>query len=244
MNRIKYILILFPVFIAVSCDKENQCIKTAGSETTEIRPISSTIETIELSDKINLYIKQDSLASLKVVGGENMLPLVYTDVNGKNLKIHSNNKCDFLRSYDYNLTVFLTVPNLKKIKYNGQGKIASVNTLVFPEFEIEANKATGSVNLALVTDNLKIMQHTGPSDFTFVGSAKKSYLYSIGNGWFHFENFSSNEVHINSHGTGDIIVQANISLLVELYAIGNVYYYGNPLLTISQHTGSGEIKRR
>jgi len=98
--------------------------------------------------------------------------------------------------------------------------------------------------MALITDYLKVLQHTGPADFTFYGSSKKTYLYTIGNGWFHFENFESDEVHVNTSGTGDVIVNAKSNLLVELYAIGNVYYYGNPTLTITNHTGSGEVKKR
>jgi len=242
-NHIVIALAFLAVF-SFSCDKDSKCLKTSGDNTSEIRTISSNFEVVELNDKINLYIKQDSVVSLRVEAGANLLPLITTEVSNNLLKIKSDNRCDFLRSYDKAINVFLSVPNLKKITYNGYGAINTVNTLTFPELVLEANKATGSIKMALITDYLKVLQHTGPADFTFYGSSKKTYLYTIGNGWFHFENFESDEVHVNTSGTGDVIVNAKSNLLVELYAIGNVYYYGNPTLTITNHTGSGEVKKR
>lgn len=238
-----FIALFFLAAFSFSCDKENKCLKTSGNNTIEERTISSNFETIELNNKINLVIKQDSIFSIKVEAGANLLPLITTEVVGNQLIIKSDNKCSFLRSYNKAINVFLSTPNLKKINYKGQGNIYSGNMLSFPDFTIEANKATGSVKMGLTTNYLRILQHTGPADFTFVGSANDTYLYSLGNGWFHFENFSSNNVHVNSGGTGDFLVKANTTLLVELYSIGNVYYFGNPVLTVSKKTGSGEIKK-
>lgn len=228
----------------VSCDKENSCVKTSGNNVVEDRTVSPSFENIELNDKINLIIRQDSVFSLKVEAGANLMPLITTEVANNQLVIKSDNRCDFLRSYDVPINVFLSTPNIKKITYKGQGNVSSSNTLTYPDFMIESDKGTGSFNLSLTTNNLKILQHTGPADFTVVGSAKYTYLYTNGNGWFHFENFSSDEAQVNTSGTGDVILKANNSLLVELYAIGNVYYYGNPALTISHHTGSGEVKKK
>lgn len=228
----------------LSCDKESKCVKSSGDNTIENRSVSSSFDVVELNNKINLIIKQDSIFSLKVEAGANLLPLITTEVSGNQLTIKSDNKCSFLRSYNKAINVYLSTPNLTKINYKGQGDILSSNTLTFPNVEIEANKATGSIHLGLHCNSLKILQHTGPADFTFVGESENTYLYSNGNGWFHFENFSSNHVHVNAAGTGDMLVQANNSLLVELSAIGNVYYYGNPTVTIASHSGSGEIKKR
>lgn len=239
-----FIALAFLAAVSFSCDKESKCVKSSGNDVVEERTISSSFETIELNNKINLYIKQDSVFSFKVQAGSNLLPLITTEVAGNQLTIKSDNKCSFLRSYDRAINVFLSTPNLKKIVYKGQGNIYSGNMLTFPDFTIEADKATGSVNMGLTTDYLRILQHTGPADFTFVGSSKKTYLYTNGNGWYHFENFSSDDAHVNTSGTGNVILKANNSLLVELYAIGNVYYYGSPTLTISNQTGTGEVKKR
>ncbi len=228
----------------LSCDKESKCVKSSGENTIETRTVNANFTEVVLNNKINLIIKQDSTFSLKVEAGANLLPLITTEVSGNLLTIKSDNKCSFLRSYNKAINVYLSTPNITKINYKGQGDILSANTLTFPNFEIQSDKATGSVNLGLYCNSLKLLQHTGPADFTFVGQAENTYLYSNGNGWFHFENYSSNHVHVNSAGTGDMLVKANTSLLVELSAIGNVYYYGNPTVTIASHSGSGEIKKR
>ncbi len=231
-------------FILSSCDKENTCVKSSGTVVKEARIVDEHFENIELNDKINLIIRQDTVFALNVEAGANLLPLITTEVVNNQLVIKSDNKCSFLRSYDKPINIYLYIKNIKKISIKGQGNITSSNTLLFPEFTIEAFKATGSVQLAIFTDYLKILQHTGPADFTFTGGSKYTYLYTNGNGWFHFENFNSDDAQVNTSGTGDVILKATKTLLVELYAIGNVYYYGNPIVTISQHAGSGEIKKR
>lgn len=238
------VLVLFFASAFLSCDKENKCLKSSGDNTIETRSVDVNFTEVEINNKINLIIKHDSTFSLKVEAGANLLPLITTEVSGNLLTIKSDNKCSFLRSYNKTINVYLSTPNLTKINYKGQGDVLSANTLSFPKLVIESNKGTGSFNMGLYCDDLRIMQHTGPADFTFVGGSNSTYLYSNGNGWFHFENFSSNSVHVNSTGTGDMLVKANNSLLVELAGIGNVYYYGNPTVTISSHTGSGEIKKR
>ncbi|MGE0561113.1 MAG: head GIN domain-containing protein [Flavobacteriales bacterium] len=238
------VVVLFLGGTFLSCDKENKCVKSSGDNTIETRAVSVNFTEVELNNKINLIIKHDSTFSLKVEAGANLLPLITTEVSGNKLTIKSDNKCSFLRSYSKVINVYLSTPNLTKINFKGQGDVLSANTLNFPNLEIEANKATGSIYLGLYCNSLKILQHTGSADFTFVGQSENTYLYSNGNGWFHFENFSSNGVHVNSTGTGDMLIKANNSLLVELTGIGNVYYYGNPTVMVSNHSGSGEIKKR
>jgi len=87
-------------------------------------------------------------------------------------------------------------------------------------------------------------QHTGPSDVTLSGTAKNVYLYAGETGWFYCGNLIAENVHANNGGSGDIILNATNSLLVELTSIGNIDYYGNPAVTVSVHSGKGKIRKK
>lgn len=243
--RSKYRL-LFTVFSMVlfSCGKESSCFKSTGKVITEQRNISNDVITIKTEDNIDIVITQSTEASLIVEGGENILPYVNTEVSGTELTISSDNKCSLFRDYSIPITVYLSIPNITKIDYTGQGIITNVNTLNFPDFRFETSKGTGSVELNLNSNNIAVLQHTGPSDVTLTGVANTLYAYSGETGWQYLNNLKVNNVHVNNSGVGDIIVRANNSLLIELTSIGNIDYYGNPVVTISKHTGSGKLRKK
>lgn len=244
LQRYKIFILLVVVCLALSCDKENKCLKTSGNNITEERLVNQPFEAIELNNKINLIITQDSITSLKVEAGSNLISMITTDVINNQLIIKSDNKCSFLRSYKKPINVYLSTPNLKKISYKGNGDITSSNTLSFPNLYIESGGGTGSVNLSLISEQLDIRQHSGPADFNLVGFAKELNVYSLGAGWFFLDKLDAQFVHVSSNGTGDITVNASNTLRIELRYIGNVNYYGSPVLNVTEYSGSGLIVKK
>jgi hypothetical protein len=248
-NNIKKYQILIVFYLAImlfhlSCGKDSSCLKNTGKIINEYRTISAEVNEISLKNNIDLIITQSNDVSLKVEGGENLLPYINTEISGNKLKISSDNKCSFLRDYDIPITVYLSIPNITKLFYTGHGTVTSANTLNFSNFIFNADQGTGSINLSMNSDNIYIYQHTGPSDITMKGNTNYLYLFSGENGWLFFNNLEADDVHTNHGGTGDMIVKANKTLLVELTSIGNIDYYGNPDVTVSVHTGSGELRKK
>ncbi len=227
-----------------SCGKESSCFKSTGKIITEQRVISSDVTSIKTEDNIDVIITQNNEASLVIEAGENLIPYIKTTVSGDELTISSDNKCSLFRNYDTPIIVHLSIPNLTNMDYTGQGIITSSNTLNFPDFTFETRKGTGSVNLELNSNDVSVIQHTGPADITLSGTTDNLYAYLGRQGWQFLSGLSANNVHTNNAGYGDIIVTANNTLLVELTSIGNIDYYGSPVVTVSTHTGSGELRNK
>jgi hypothetical protein len=241
---LQYLIAIFFICFLSSCDKDSACLKGAGSVVTEDRTGTESFDKIFLNHNINLQITQDSNVSVIAVGGENLLSRIITKVEDGTLKISSENKCSFLRDYDNLITVYLKVPNIKNIEYIGFGDITSNGVLNFPELTIDSREGTGNVNLTLNSTNLYLKQHTGPADFNIHGFSKFLFIYTNGNGWMYCQDMVAEKAHISSNGTGDVFVNAVNELRVELRSIGNVNYYGNPLLNVTEHSGSGEILKK
>ena len=237
-------LLITVAMFSMSCGKESSCFKSTGKIVQEQRAVSTGVNAIIMEDNIDLVITQDSEAAMMVEGGENLLPYVNTEVSGNELKISSDNKCSFLRDYDIPITVYLSVPDLKSINYTGQGMVSCTNTLNLNEFDFETRRGTGSINMNINANKISVRQHTGPTDITISGSANNVYLYGGGNGWIYAQNLDANDVHANNAGTGDISLKASNTLLVELSSIGNINYYGDPVVTVSVHTGSGQLIKK
>ena len=227
-----------------SCGKDSSCFKNTGKIIIEHRAIATDVQEISIDDNIDLVLTQSNEVGLMVEGGENLLPYINTEMSGSELKISSDNKCSFLRAYDIPITVYLSLPTITKIYYTGKGTISCADTLNFSDFTFETNQGTGSINLTMNSDKISIFQHTGPSYITISGNSKYLYLYAGENGWLFFNHLETDYVHTNHAGTGDMIVKANKTLLVELTSIGNIDYYGNPVVTISTHTGSGQLRKK
>ena len=245
IKRKPYLLTLSLIMVILSsCGKESACFKGSGTDVSELRTIDNDVEVVYLEDGIDLVITQDSVASLTIEGGENLLPYINTDISGNELRISSDNRCGFIRNYNRPITAYLTIPNLNHIEYLGQGNITSTNKLYFPNFNFETRMGTGSVNLELSSNNISVQQHTGPSDITLTGNTNKAYFYAGGIGWMYFDGLLANDVHVSNAGSGDITTAVSNSLLVELTSLGNIDYYGSPIITVSVNSGRGELRRK
>lgn len=234
--------LLFMLLFA--CGKDSSCIKNAGKLSAEIRPITAEINHIILKDNIDLVLTQDTIASLRIEAGSNLLPYVRARQKGNTLELKNDNKCNFLRSYKNDIVVYLSLPNIKNIDYTGHGNISSTNVLVLPEFIFDTKNGTGSVNLQLDVAKLDIFLHTGPTDFNLSGKAENTFFFSGGSGWIFSKELIGKNVHVNNAGTGDITVFATETLLLELSSIGNIDYYGNPTVTVSTNSGKGKIRKK
>ncbi|MFL3664744.1 MAG: head GIN domain-containing protein [Flavobacteriales bacterium] len=243
---LKYRIFFFAIIMIVlnACVKESACIKSTGKQVVETRIIGNDITHIILKDKLNLVLRQDSTPSLTIEGGENLLKYVRARQKGTELELKNDNKCNFLRSYKEEITVYLSLPNIKYINYTGFGNVSSLGELKLDEFTFETRNGTGSINLTIDVQKINILQHTGPADFTLSGKAKFTYLFSGGSGWLTCKNLISENAHVNHDGTGDITLTATNSLLIELTSLGNIEYYGNPSVTISQQSGKGKLIKK
>lgn len=242
---LKFRILLFAIIVVLNaCVKESACIKPTGKQVIETRVISNEITHITLKDKLNLVLRQDSIASLTIEGGENLLKYVRARQKGTELELKNDNKCNFLRSYKEEITIYLSLPNIKYINYTGFGNITNIGELKLNEFTFETRNGTGSINLTVDAQKISVLQHTGPADFTLNGKSKFIYLFSGGSGWLSCKNLISENTHVNHDGTGNVILTATNSLLIELTSIGNIEYYGSPSVTISQHTGRGKLIKK
>ena len=240
----RWLIFLVLLMGVISCGKDSACFKSTGEIIKEQRKISSDVRSIVTANNIDIVITQSNDARLTLEGGKNLLPYINTTVSGNELTISSDNRCSMFRDYDIPITIYLSIPDLRRIDYTGQGNITSTNILNFSDFTIETNKGTGSINLQLHSTNIALFQHTGPADFTLSGSTDNLYVYSGGKGWFFLNHLVANNVHTNNDGSGDMLVRVNNTLLVELTFLGNIDYYGNPNVTVSKHSGNGELRKK
>jgi hypothetical protein len=244
LSQIKFLLrtAFIPALFALSCKKENlcDCVKSVGEYSAETRSLNGFTK-INTFDDVNLFITQDSVYEVIIEGGENLIPLIKTEVIDGELQVHNKNKCNWVRSYKNSMiNLYIRMPAPTHIKNSGVGKIKSLNTLVTDTIDLWP-ESTGDIEIAI--NCTKITGHmTGEGDLIVSGSAYENAVWGIGNGFLRCENLSTAYTWIFSARTGDSYVRASDLLIVYIRRNGNIYYYGSPAsIIVKEKSGTGEL---
>jgi Putative auto-transporter adhesin, head GIN domain len=225
-----------------SCEKMglNNCLENTG-KTIRIEREVNDLCYINLSNNVNLILTQDSFCSLSVEAGENIIDKVITEVSGNSLYIRNENKCNWLRSYDKEINVYLSVSNIDSIDYNSSGVIISTNTILNDTLSINVEEGCGSIDMEINVYKAVLNLHYGTVDFKISGKSKLAYIFNASYGPIHCHNLNSTFTYINNQGTNDCYVRASHTLEATIEFLGNIYYYGNPSFIKKNITGQGEL---
>lgn len=236
----KNIWIIACVFL-LACNKPPQCFKGTGNMVTETRP-AAYFNKIVIEDDVDVYISQDTFYSISVYGGEKLTPWVNTDVSDNTLTITNQNKCDFLRSYNKQLSVHITLIDLQLIEYTATGNIYFEDTLNVPELVINEPWGAGNIQLLVNCNKLQVNNHTGPFDATCAGNVGELVVYTAGNGYIDCSGVSAtNTIWADNRGTGDFHVNGTGDLTAIIQHTGNIYYSGSPSSIQVLGSGSGQL---
>lgn len=224
------------------CEKSilDNCAASGGKITKEDRG-HPEIHYIHLSDNINLILEQGNSPSLQVEAGKNLLPDIITEVKNGELYIRNENKCNWLRSYNKEVNVYLTIAALDSLDYYGSGDIFSVNALKSDSIRIDVWEGSGSIRLQLDVPTSHLNLHFGTVDFNVTGRSNVTYIYAASYGPFNCGDLDSKFVYINNKGSNNCYVRASVHLVATIEYLGNIYYYGNPGTIHTDISGDGKL---
>jgi len=240
MRTVTYVCSLMMLLsLGLGCGKgKNDCFKSTGEIVFEDRGVQSFTQ-IETHNNVNVIITQGAFSSVTIEAGKNLIGKVTTVVQGDSLVIRNENKCNWIRSYKYDINAYVTVKNLRRIDHQGFGRISSSNTVNAITLYI-SNHNNGDVELDLNVGYLYTDMHkTG--DVILKGTAGGHEVYSSGNNWLRCASLETGYTAVQSVTTGDCYVKASDSLKAGIYSLGSIYYSGNPQKITSTIEGSGEL---
>jgi hypothetical protein len=246
MKNLKYtILLLLPIILLgwAGCDKSGVNCITSNGKTIRQERILSDFDSIDVGDYVNIFIKQDSVNKVWVESGQNIIDGITTEVIDRQLVIRNINKCNWLRSYDVPVNVYLSVRNLLKIYYLSSGNVSSTNTLRSSSLDIEAWGGSGTIDIDMdIYEGVFILQ-MGTADFNLHGRCAITSVYSGDYGFFQCKNLNAGYMYVTNKSSNDCYVKASQYLEATVGSIGNIYYTGNPDTLITHIQGSGQVIR-
>ena len=238
----KLLTVTLIMFFFFSCKKENMgdCFKGTGKIITKTREVSEAFNTIELEDNVSLVLTQSADYLISVEAGENLIDLIETELKYNILTIRNKNKCNWVRSYNKPITVYVSLSKLVSLQYRSAGDVIVTNEFVLDSLRVESWGGAGMVNMTVDCGVGVYAIHTGTGDLNISGKTGVSYVWNSGNGFFFGENLNTNYTFISTKGTGDCYVNAVTDLGATILHIGNIYYRGNPEVT-ADIRGTGKL---
>lgn len=234
------LLLLLSIGFA-SCEKGDptDCFKSTGEEITETRTVSF-FNKIVLEDNVNLVLTQSNEYALSVRGGKNVLKKLKTDVENGVLNIKNNNSCNWMRSFERELTVFVNVDSLNQIEYRGSGDINCTNAITGDSLLLDIWEGAGTIDMQVDVRRNFVYFHIGTANVYYSGNAHLSYLTASSFGPIHAESLKSVFTFINNEGSNNCYINTQLRLEATIKNIGNIYYTGHPEILLN-NSGSGEL---
>ncbi|HEX2975535.1 MAG TPA: DUF2807 domain-containing protein, partial [Bacteroidales bacterium] len=138
--------------------------------------------------------------------------------------------------------LYLHFSNLEYLRTNDPVKIVSRDTLKTDRFYWDALGEIAEGNILIDCNYLCMCTSANTlGSFHFTGKTTSCDLFIRYGSKVNAEDLICRDAIVTSESIGDIIVNATENLSVYIWSNGNIYYTGNPLTTIAEQKGSGQL---
>lgn len=238
MKRLFFLAILFTVTLS-SCHYINgKRIRGNGVMKTENRN-AGTFNGIHVSGAIDVYVKQDSISSIRVETDENLLEYLLTEIEGGTLRIHQKEGTNLKPSKS--IKVYVSSPSYKNFEASGACDFFGENIITSTEpITIDLSGAS-DVRLELKAPKIDA-ELTGAGTITLRGETKDLIVDGSGSTDIKCFEMMAENTQVELSGAGDAEVFASVKLDVHVTGAADVKYKGNP--SVSQKvSGAGSVKK-
>lgn len=207
---------------------------TAGAVVSETRQ-EPVFHSINMEGNVDVFISYDTASTIRVEAGENLIDYIETSVVGNELLVYEapNNVVNAKP-----IRVYITMDSLVNVTMEGSGDL-DVNDMISNNLNI-LSIGSGDVNFEIDANSINY-DSRGSGDARFVGNVTALNVLLEGSGDFMGRYLYSYDTNVEIEGSGDAIVNASNSLIVEIIGSGDVTYYGNPASVTTTILGSGNV---
>jgi len=224
--------------ITTSCNTFEKRISGSGSIKTETRT-AGQFNAVDVSGAIKVYVKTDSVLSIRVEADDNLVEFVETHNEGGTLHIHERDGFNLRSTKD--IKVYVSGPEFRHFEASGACDIFSENKITSPSaIDLDISGASG-INLELNAPAVRA-DLSGACTVTLKGETKDLDLNGSGASKFYCFDLMAENVDVEISGAGNADVSASVKLDVGVSGAGTVKYKGNP--SINQRvSGAGSVNK-
>ncbi|HUR67590.1 MAG TPA: head GIN domain-containing protein [Chitinophagaceae bacterium] len=234
--------LLFFAFIATlftSCHMfGGKRIRGNGTMKTETRSAGS-FTNVDVTGSFEVYVKQDSVSSVRVEADENLMEYIIIQTEGNTLRIKTKDGAN-LKSTN-GLKVYVSNPSYKDFDASGACDIQSENKITSADVVSIGLSGASSVKLEVSAPGITV-EGSGASTVSLSGTTKEFDVDGSGSTNIKCYDLLSENTTVGLSGAGDAQVYASVKLDVDISGAADVKYKGNAAVTQSI-SGAGSVRK-
>ena len=226
-------------FILSSCGQVfGERVRGNGNIQSETRQVDE-FSGVDISGAIDLYVKQDSVRSVKIEADENLMGYIEVINIGNKLVVRPEKGYNLKPSRS--IKVWVSSPTFRRFEASGACDIISENK-ISADGELYIDMS-GSCHVEMEINAPKIYADlSGSCNLDLKGETKEFEIDGSGSTDVRSMELMAENVKVGISGSGSAEVFASIKLDVSVSGSGDVRYKGNA--TVNQRiSGSGSVKK-
>lgn len=217
MKRLTLILLALTGITVLGCSYIGKGVRGSGVRKTEKRDLKP-FNRIETTGAYELDVSCQKPASFEIVGDDNILPLIKTEVRDGVLYVTNDQKYNSSRL----VLLRITLSKLDSISTSGAGHVQVAN---------------------VKTDTFEI-HNSGAVSIDATGEGKTVKIASNGAGKIDTSNLRAQKAEVTVAGAASIDVYASDQLDVNVSGVGQVSYSGDPKVVNKNVSGVGSVTKK
>jgi hypothetical protein len=237
LSKLYITVIAALVCLFSSCNflSDHDSVAGSGVVVEEIREVSS-FHSVETRGACNVHFAKGAVQELRLVGEENILPLINTWVRNDGTLIIEPTK---IYSSNSELKAYITMQDIRGFKIVGAGNTISERAFACDRLNLDIIGA-GNIDIEVRANTIS-STIIGTGNIHLAGQADVHSINVAGAGHLKASELETFITDIQISGAGNCYVNVHDILNVRLTGAGNVYYSGSPSEMNLQITGSGRV---
>lgn len=243
----RYFNIIIVLLMLSSCggEQKDDCITKLGKVVSEQRDVLP-FDKLYVEDRIKVFLVQDSInyGRIELNGPSNLLNQIESTVTDNQLRLINTNTCNFIRSFNYDINVYVYIKELTEIHLESIAEVVSNDTININFLNI-FHPALSDINLILSGDEVFIRSRNSASTI-LRGNLRvlKGSIEEISN--LDAQYLVCEEVYIDTHSPLDCFINATKGMYLKILNSGNIFYINEPTdyKILAEQTGSGQLLKK
>ncbi|MEC5147364.1 head GIN domain-containing protein [Chitinophaga sp. 212800010-3] len=230
-----WLLLMIAIFsiILSGCTRDN--ITGSGNIVSEIRPTGPFTD-VEVSGPFEVHLLQENTSAVELRAEDNIIGAIETGIHNNSLFVRMRNNVNIRRHKP--IKIYVHNPIYQRVKFDGSGSLDNKDTLRTSLFKYELN-GDSDASLLLAANDLNTTIN-GSGNIALKGSANSIDSDINGDGNIAAINMEVQNANITIRGSGEHTILVRKHLDARIYGSGNIYYSGNPGITLDVK-GSGHV---
>lgn len=227
-------------FLLCGC-KPSECFVSTGS-VQKVKKEIDFFHTVRVEDNVSVILTEGN--DIYLEAGENLIPNIeFSLQKDSTLTIRNKNSCNWLRSYDVPVKVYLGVENLQNILWKSYGNLTSHQKITKSYFLMTILDANAIIDLDIDAIGLYVFCNSG-ADMRFRGEVQEFSVFVMNYCKVDASKLIAQTVKIKHQGQNDLHCFPVERMEVAIESSGNVYYYQEPQNKNIQFVGSGLVLKK